>query len=224
MAGIEMTNRIRILIADDHNIIREGLLAMLTAHSDFEVVGEARDGDEAVGLARTLQPDVILMDLVMPGLDGLAAIGQIVAQNLKARIIVLTSFADDEQVFRAIKAGALGYLLKDTPREQLYQAIRDVVRGRAVLHPTVAFKVMQEIREPTDQPATTDPLTPREVETLHLMAQGLSNKSIAAAIGVDVRTVAKYVSSILSKLHLANRTQAALYVLQEGRSKDDRNP
>lgn len=210
-----MANPIRILIADDHGVVREGLLAMLATQPDFKVVGEARDGTEAVALAHDLGPDVILMDLVMPCLDGLAAINQILGQNPAARILVLTSFADDKQVFPAIKAGALGYLLKDTPRGQLYQAIRDVVQGGAVLHPAIAFKVMQEIRQPPDKPKNSDSLTPRELETLYLLARGLSNNEIAATMVVDVRTVAKYVSSILRKLHLANRTQAALYVAQK---------
>ena len=210
-----MTNPIRILIADDSAIIHEGLRAMLATLTDFEMVGAAKDGIEAVNLARNFKPDVILMDLVMPRLSGLDAISQILDQNPKTCILVLTSFADSQQVFPAIKAGALGYLLKDTPRDQLFQAIRDVAQGQAVLHPTIALKVMQEIRHPPEQPLTTDPLTPREVDTLHLLAQGLSNKEISTEMVVDVRTVAKYVSSILRKLHLANRTQAALYVLQE---------
>ena len=212
-----MTKPIRVLIADDSSIIHEGLQAMLATQTDFEVVGEALDGGEAVTLARNLQPDVILMDLVMPKLNGLDAIGQILDQNPKMCILVLTSYAEDKRVFPAIKAGALGYLLKDTPRDQLFQAIRDVAQGQAVLHPTIALMVMHEIRHPPEQPLTTDPLTPREVDTLHLLAQGLSNKEISSEMVVDVRTVAKYVSSILRKLHLANRTQAALYVLQERR-------
>ncbi len=212
-----MTHPIRVLIADDSSIIHEGLLAMLATQTDFEVVGEALDGGEAVTLARNLQPDVILMDLVMPKLNGLDAIGQILDQNPKMCILVLTSYAEDKRVFPAIKAGALGYLLKDTPRDQLFQAIRDVAQGQAVLHPTIALMVMHEIRHPPEQPLTADPLTPREVDTLHLLAQGLSNKEISSEMVVDVRTVAKYVSSILRKLHLANRTQAALYVLQERR-------
>jgi len=212
-----MTHPIRVLIADDSSIIHEGLLAMLATQTDFEVVGEALDGGEAVTLARNLQPDVILMDLVMPKLNGLDAIGQILDQNPKMCILVLTSYAEDKRVFPAIKAGALGYLLKDTPRDQLFQAIRDVAQGQAVLHPTIALMVMHEIRHPPEQPLTTDPLTPREVDTLHLLAQGLSNKEISSEMVVDVRTVAKYVSSILRKLHLANRTQVALYVLQETR-------
>ncbi len=209
-----MTDQISVLIVDDHGVVREGLMAMLATQPDFEVIGEARDGGEAVALAHDLQPDVILMDLVMPRLDGLAAIEQILGENPEARILVLTSFADDRRVFPAIKAGAQGYLLKDTPRQQLFRAIRDVARGNASLHPMIAFKVIQEIRKPSDQPAALDPLTPREAETLHLLARGLSNNEISAEMVVDVRTVAKYVSSILGKLHLANRTQAALFVLQ----------
>ena len=210
-----MTNPIRILIVDDSAIIHEGLLAMLATQTDFKIVGDARDGEEGVTLARKLRPDVILMDLVMPRVNGVDAIGQILKQVPKTRILVLTSFADDERVFPAIKAGALGYLLKDTPREQLFKAIRDVSKGQAVLHPTIALMVMQEIRQPPEQAATTESLTPREVDTLHLLSRGLSNKEISAEMVVDVRTVAKYVSSILRKLHLANRTQAALYVRQE---------
>jgi two-component system, NarL family, response regulator LiaR len=205
-----MTNAIRILIADDNAVVHEGLQAMLATQPDLEVVGAARDGVEAVALAYDLQPQVILMDLVMPRLDGLQAIRQIRARNQDARILLITSFADDERVFLAIKAGAMGYLLKDTLREQLYQAIRDVAGGQAVLHPTIAFKVIQEISQPLDRPAATDPLTPREVETLHLVAQGLSDEEIAAKMGVETRMVAQIGSSILHKLHLADTTHCAL--------------
>ena len=208
---------VRILIADDHGVVREGLMSMLATQPDFEVVGQARDGIEAVALAKQLHPDIILVDLVMPQLDGLAAIGELINDNPNVRILVLTSFADDQRVFLAIKAGALGYLLKDTPREQLYGAIREIVKGRAVLHPTIAFKVMEEMRQPqsSEPPVADDPLTQREEETLQLVAQGLSNKEIAKVLGVHVRTVTKYVSSILQKLHLANRTQAAIYVFKK---------
>ena len=208
--------KLRILIADDHAVVREGLAAIITIQPDMELAGQAGDGVEAVELARTLGPDVILLDLVMPRQHGLAAIQAIKQENPQARILVLTSFADDERVFPAIKAGALGYLLKDVPRDQLLQAIRDVAAGRASLHPEIALKVMRELKEPAELPAERVSLTEREVETLRLIARGLTNEEIAAALVIHERTVAKYVSSILDKLHLANRTQAALYALREG--------
>jgi NarL family two-component system response regulator LiaR len=208
--------RIRVLIADDHVVVREGLAAILTGQPDMELVGQATDGVEAVALAEELAPDVILLDMVMPEQDGLAAIGHIVAHNPQARILVLTSFADDERIFLAIKAGALGYLLKDAPRDHLLQAIRDVARGRAFLDPSIAVKVIRELDEPSDLPATTDPLTARELDTLRLIARGMTNQDIAGALHLHERTVAKYVSNILGKLHLANRTQAALYALRQG--------
>ena len=207
---------IRVLIADDHAVVREGLAAILALQSDMELVGEATDGVQVVALAQALQPDVILTDLVMPRQDGLAAIREIKAANPDARILVLTSFADDERVFPAIKAGALGYLLKDIPREQLLQAIRDVAQGRAFLHPVIALKLIRELEQPPDLPVTTDPLTVRELETLRLIARGLTNQEIADELFIHERTVAKYVSNVLGKLHLANRTQAALYALREG--------
>ena len=207
---------IRVLIADDHAVVREGLAAILALQSDMQLVGEATDGVQVVVLAQALQPDVILTDLVMPRQDGLAAIREIKAANPDARILVLTSFADDERVFPAIKAGALGYLLKDIPREQLLQAIRDVAQGRAFLHPVIALKLIRELEQPPDLPVTTDPLTVRELETLRLIARGLTNQEIADELFIHERTVAKYVSNVLGKLHLANRTQAALYALREG--------
>ncbi len=210
------TKSIRVLIADDHPVVREGLAAVIAAQPDLKLVGQAMDGAEAAMLARRLQPDVILMDLLMPRRDGLTAIQEIIASNPAARILVLTSFADDEQVFAAIKAGALGYLLKDTPRAQLLRAIHEVAEGQAFLHPTIARKVMQELQQPSPLPPTPDPLTEREVETLRFIAQGLSNQEIARQMYIHERTVAKYVSNILTKLHLANRTQAALYALREG--------
>ncbi len=213
-----MSKIIRVLIADDHVVVRAGLVAILSLQEDMVLVGEAADGAEAVSLARRLRPDVILMDIVMPVKDGVEAIREIKAIDPAARVLVLTSFADDERVFPAIKAGALGYLLKDASRQQLLRAIREVAAGHASLHPPIALKLMHEINQPSDLPATPDPLTAREMETLRLIARGRTNLEIAAELGIHERTVAKYVSSILDKLHLANRTQAALYALREGLS------
>jgi NarL family two-component system response regulator LiaR len=211
-----MTETIRILIADDHPIVRDGLRALIETEPGMEVVDEAADGVEAVFKARSLKPDVILLDLVMPRQDGIAAIGQIKAENPEARILVLTSFAEDEKVFPAIKAGALGYLLKDSTPRQLLDAIRDVNRGESSLHPTIARKLIGELLRPVDLPPTPDPLTEREMEILRLVAQGLPNPEIAAELVISERTVRTHVSNILGKLHLANRTQAALYALREG--------
>ena len=208
--------RIRILIADDHTVIREGLAAIIATQPDLVVVGEAGDGIEAVKKAEELRPEVILMDLMMPRKDGLAAIREIRENDATARILVLTSFADDEQVFPAIKSGALGYLLKDVSREQLVQAIRDVACGQAALHPQIALKVMRELSQPSDLPPTEEPLTEREMETLRLIARGLTNQAIGDALRIHERTVTKYVSGILAKIHLSNRTQAALYALRQG--------
>jgi len=211
--------KLRILIADDHEVVREGLGSMISSQADMELAGEAANGQRAVMLAAALQPDVILMDLVMPQMDGLQAIITIKQNDPTARILVLTSYADDEKVFLAIKAGALGYLLKDTPRAQILQAIRDVADGRAFLHPEIALKVIGELNRPPDLPPTNAPLTEREVETLRLIARGLTNQEIGQELGLNERTIAKYVGSILDKLHLANRTQAALYALKSGIAK-----
>jgi two-component system, NarL family, response regulator LiaR len=209
-------HKMRILIADDHDVVREGLGAILETQPDMVLIGQAANGVEAITLAKRLQPDVILMDLVMPRKDGVMAITEIRRDNPQSKILVLTSFADDERVFPAIKAGALGYLLKDTPRQGLLQAIRDVAAGQAHLHPSIALKVMRELDAPSPLPPTVEPLTPRELETLQLIARGLTNEAIAAELVVQESTVAKHVSNILAKLHLANRTQAALYALRQG--------
>jgi NarL family two-component system response regulator LiaR len=207
---------IRVLIADDHAIVREGLRALIETEPGMALVGEARDGLEAIRLARTLKPDVILLDLVMPNKDGLAAIADIKKDRPQARILVLTSFAEDDKVFPAIKAGALGYLLKDTAPRALLQAIRDVYQGESSLHPTIARKLVSELHRPSSPPPAGEELTEREVQVLGLVAQGLSNQEIADNLVVSERTVRKHVSNILGKLHLANRTQATLYAIRTG--------
>ena len=211
-----MNQIIRILIADDHAVVREGLRTLIKAKPGLELVGEATDGVEAASMARSLEPDVILLDMVMPRQDGLGAISEIKGDDPEARILVLTSFDDDDRVFSAIKAGALGYLLKDSSPQQLIQAIHDVYNGRSSLHPTIALKVIRELNQPSDLPPTEEPLTERELETLRLIAQGLTNQEIAGQLTISERTVGKHVSNILDKLHLANRTQAALYALRRG--------
>ena len=216
-----MAENIHILIVDDHLVVREGLRALIDVQPDMELVGEAADGVEAVQKARSLQPDVILLDLVMPHKGGLDAIGEIKEESPDMRILVLTSFAEDDKVFPAIKAGALGYLLKDSSAQELLQAIRDVDRGEPTMHPTIARKLMRELQRPPELPPTEDPLTEREVEVLKFVAQGLSNREIADILVISERTVRTHVTNILSKLHLANRTQAALYALREGLARLD---
>ncbi|MBN1888819.1 MAG: response regulator transcription factor [Thermoflexales bacterium] len=209
----------RVLIADDHAIVREGLRTLIASEPGMEVVGEAADGVEAMFRARSLHPDVILMDMVMPRKNGLEAIRDIKREDPDARILVLTSFAEDDQVFPAIKAGALGYLLKDSSPQQLLQAIRDVYRGESSLHPSIALKLIHELKQPSALPPAGDPLTEREVEVLKLIAQGLENQAIADKLVISAWTVRTHVRNILGKLHLANRTQAALYALREGLAK-----
>jgi NarL family two-component system response regulator LiaR len=211
-----VTETIRVLIADDYPLVRDSLRALIETEPGMEVVGEAADGIEAALNARSLQPDVILLDLVMPRQDGIAAIAEIKRENAEARILVLTSFAEDEKVFPAIKAGALGYLLKDSSPQQLLEAIRDVYRGQSSLHPTIARRLINELQRPTDLPPTKEPLSGREMEILRLVARGLTNQEIAEELVISERTVRTHVSHILEKLHLANRTQAALYAHREG--------
>ena len=211
-----MTECIRILIADDHAVVRHGLRALIATEPDMELVGEASDGVEAVDLYARLQPDVTLMDMAMPRKTGLEAICDIKRADPEARILVLTSFAEDDQVFPAIKAGATGYLLKDAAPRELLQAIRDVERGDVSLHPTIARKLVGELKRPPDLPPAEEQLTEREVQVLALVARGLSNQEIADQLFIGERTVRTHVSNILGKLHLANRTQAALYAQREG--------
>ncbi|NIM94136.1 MAG: response regulator [Anaerolineales bacterium] len=211
-----MSEEIRLLIADDHAVVREGLRSLIATEPGMTIVGEAENGAEAVRLAGELHPDVILLDLVMPELDGLLAIEAIRDEDPEARILVLTSFDEDEKIYAAVKAGAMGYLLKDASPTQLLSAIRDVHNGVPSMHPTIAHKLMSELQRESELPPTEDPLTERELEVLKLVAQGLSNQEIAEKLVLSERTVRTHVSNILSKLHLANRTQAALYALREG--------
>lgn len=211
-----MNNTIRILICDDHAVVREGLRALIATENDMVIVGEATDGESAIVAYRELKPDVTLLDMVMPRMDGVDTIRHIREEFPNARILVLTSFAEDEMVFPAIKSGALGYLLKDSSPEELIRAIRNVHRGEASLHPTIARRLIQELSQPSTLPPTPEPLTERELEVLKLVAKGYPNEEIAEKLIVSERTARGHVSSILSKLHLANRTQAALFALREG--------
>jgi len=207
---------IRVLLADDHNVVRGGIRALIESEEGIEVIDEAADGVEAVLKARSLNPDVILLDLQMPRKTGIEAIEEIKQENPTAKILVLTSYSDDDKVFAAIKAGALGYLLKESSTQELIQAIRDVYHGESSLHPIIARKLIRELNRPSLLPPADEPLTEREVEVLILVARGLPNQDIANSLYISERTVRTHVSNMLSKLHLANRTQAALYALKEG--------
>jgi NarL family two-component system response regulator LiaR len=212
----ERQRPIRVLIADDHAVVREGLRTLINTEPGMAVIGEAEDGIEAVRQSLALQPDVILLDMVMPHKSGLEVIAEVRAENPQARILVLTSFAGDDVVFPAIKSGALGYLLKNSSPQRLLHAIKEVYRGEPSMSPAIAKKLMLEMRSPSELPPTEDPLTAREVEVLRLLAQGLTNQEIAGRLFIGEGTVRTHVSNILSKLHLANRTQAALFALREG--------
>jgi len=211
-----MSETIRILIADDHAVVRKGLHALIKTEPGMEIIGEADNGRDAVRLARELTPDVVLLDLIMPRMDGIEAITRIKANDPDAKIMILTSFVDDDKVFPAIKAGALGYLLKDSSPADLLQAIRFVNGGESSLAPSVAFKLIQEMHHIPATSPSPDALTPREIDVLERVAQGLTNQEIATELGISERTVRNHVGHILDKLHLANRTQAALYALREG--------
>jgi NarL family two-component system response regulator LiaR len=210
--------QIRVLLVDDHTVVRKGLRALLDRESGIEVAGEAEDGEHAVHSAERLRPDVVLMDLEMPGLGGVEATRRIVEAHADTKVVVLTSHASDNDVFPALKAGAVGYLLKHTAPEEVLQAIRQAYRGETVLHPAIARMVLQELHRPLHpkQTATTDPLSEREVEVLRLVARGFSNQQVADALVIGEATVRSHVSSILRKLQLASRTQAALFALREG--------
>ena len=207
---------IRVLVVDDHAIIRKGMRAVLDLVPDIELVGEAENGKQALRMDLELRPDVILMDLMMPEMDGIACIREVKSQRPDARILVLTNFAGEDMIFPAIKAGAIGYHLKDSSPEALVEAIRQVSRGESSLHPLIARKLLDEFHAPSEHQLSKEPLTPRELEVVRLIAQGYENREIAEHLVVSEATVRTHVSNILGKLHLASRTQAALYALREG--------
>lgn len=212
----ETNERVRILIVDDHAVVRQGLITFLELQDEIEVIGEASNGKEALQLVKELEPDVVLMDLVMPVMDGLTAIKQIKQMRPETEVIALTSFADDEKVFTAIRSGATGYLLKDVQPNDLVKAVLAADRGEVQLHPEVAKKLMHEVVAPAKEAEPLDELTEREREVLALLGHGMSNKEIAYKISVSEKTVKAHVSSILNKLNLPGRTHAALYASKRG--------
>jgi len=207
---------ISVLIVDDHAVVRQGLRTFLESEGDIEVVGEAGDGAEAVQRVQEFLPDVVLMDLVMPGLDGIAATRKISEVSPSSRVLVLTSFGEEEQVFASIKAGAMGYLLKDTQAEDLGRAIRSIARGEFLLHPEIAGKVLHEFATIRPETPSLTTLTPREIEVLTLVTRGRTNREIALDLSISYKTVKTHVSNILSKLHMMDRTQAATYAVRQG--------
>lgn len=212
-----MTIPITVLLVDDHEVVRSGVSAFLASQPDFEVIGEAKSGTEAVNLAVKHVPDVVLMDLVMAKMDGVEATRQVKNVSPRTKIVVLTSYHQDEYIFPALQAGAISYILKDVKMDELAEALRRAAQGEATLHPRVASRVIQELHGANREelnPYTE--LTDREMEVLKLIAQGQSNSEIAESLVISVNTVKGHVSNILSKLHLADRTQAAVYAWQQG--------
>jgi NarL family two-component system response regulator LiaR len=225
-----MNEKIKVLIADDHAVVRQGLQVFLGMQPDIEVVAEAENGEEAVALARRYRPDLVLLDLVMPKLDGLEALRRIKADRPEIQVLVLTSFTADDQIFPAIEAGAIGYLLKDVSPDDLTEAIRAAHRGEAHLHPEITKKLMDQVttqaKRTGSKPSSSekpgpDDLTEREREVLGLIAKGFNNREIAKALTISEKTVKTHVSNILNKLHLADRTQAAIYALKVGLASEE---
>lgn len=208
---------ITLLLVDDHAVVRRGLRAYLETHAEIQIVGEAGDGAEAVKLCVELAPDVVLLDLVMPGMDGVEAARRIKQISPRSQLVILTSFHEDTQLLPAIKAGALSYLLKDISSEELLAAVRKAAQGEAVLHPRVALQLMQSLQKQDAAPRNPfAELSERELEVLRLIAQGLSNATIGERLFISEKTVKSHVGNILGKLHLADRTQAAVYAWREG--------
>ncbi len=211
-----MAEKIRILIADDHGVVRAGLRTFLMSSPDFEIVGEASDGLEAVNKALTLYPDIILMDLVMPWIDGIEATRRICQETPNIRILIITSFAEDERVVSAIQAGALGYLLKDASPQELEQAIHVVYGGESYLHPNIARKLVRQVNKPPSGNYPAKRLTPRETDILKLVAEGHSNEEIARRLYLSAQTVSSHLWRMMKKLEVENRTQLALYAIKQG--------
>jgi len=208
--------QIKILIADDHPVVREGLFAMLSRQADFKVVGEAKDGVETVEMARRLEPDVVLMDLRMPGIDGVEAMRQIRSTNPDIKFIILTTYSDDEYIFSGIQAGARAYLLKDAPREELFKAVRAVYKGESLIQPVVASKLIDRFAELSRKAPSGEQLTERELEILQLMAKGAANKEISAQLSISESTVKTHISNIFQKLGVNDRTEAVTQALKRG--------
>ena len=211
-----MSDLIRVLVADDHPVVRQGLVSIITPGHGMEVVGEAADGAEAVAQARALQPDVIQMDLLMPCKTGLEAITEIKEDNPQTRILVLTSFGEEDRVSDAIRAGALGFLIKDSSTDDLFHAIREVYADNLSLPPEIARRLMQNLQQPKHEQSPVDVLTKREIDVLQAVARGLANREIAEELAVNEATVRSHVSNLLDKLGLSNRTQTALYAIDAG--------
>jgi len=213
---MEEKEKIKVLIVDDHQVVRQGLRTFLEMQEDITVVGEAQDGRQAMELVRQLAPDVVLMDLVMPHMDGITATQQVRALSPATKVIALTSFSEDDKVFPAIQAGAASYLLKDVTPDDLVEAIRAVHQGEARLHPDIARKLMQQVSQMHNAPrdSSLDELTEREQEVLRLVARGRNNREIAQELFISEKTVKSHVSNILGKLHLEQRTQLVIYAIK----------
>lgn len=209
-----MPETIHIIVVDDHPVVRDGLVAVLSTQPDFEVIGEASTGSDAVQMYGRLRPDVVLMDLEMPEMDGVAALAKMREVDQEARIIIFTAFDTDERILDAVRAGAVGYLLKGAPRDEVFRAVRTVHAGGSLLEPIIASKLLQQISR--EQEVGTEPLTPREREVVRMLAQGLQNKEIALELSISERTVKFHVSSILAKLGAGNRTEAVALAAQQG--------
>ena len=217
-----MSKPVTILVVDDHTVVRQGVRALLDSHPDLQVIGEAESAEEALPLVQELVPDVVLLDLVLPGMNGVEATREIKRISPRTQIVVLTSSAEDEHIFPALRAGALSYLLKDIRPRELAESARKAARGESVLHSRIAARMIQEVRETTRKvPPAFAELTPRELEVLQLLADGQTNANIAERLVLSEKTVRGYVSNILSKLHLEDRTKAAVFAWQQGLMERD---